>query len=343
MQTIMRIADEASIALGAQYIKMGEVVAFPTETVYGLGANALNESAVRKIFEAKGRPADNPLIVHIAHERELEALVTNVQPCARRLMEAYWPGPMTLVMDRKPVVSDIVTAGLHTVGIRLPQSEIARALIEKSGCPIAAPSANRSGLPSPTRADRVLEDMDGRIPLIIDGGACQVGLESSVIDVTGECPIILRPGGITPEMVERVCGSVQIDEHVMKPLGEGDGVRSPGMKYKHYAPKAELVIYEGENGAVREAIIERFDRAEQGGQRVCIFSCEEQRYGDRRVYAWGSERHPELAAGALFEALRAMDDQGVQLILAQALDLQGIGLAVMNRMGRAAAFHIEHV
>ena len=236
MKTQLLKVNEDSIALGAKLIREGELVGFPTETVYGLGANALDAEAVVKIFEAKGRPQDNPLITHVSCVEEIPPLVRAIPAAAKKLMEAFWPGPMTLILPKADCIPNAVSAGLDTVGIRLPSNADARALIRAAGRPIAAPSANRSGRPSPTTALHVLEDMDGRIPLILDGGACQVGVESSVIDATGDVPVILRPGGITPEMVERVLGHVRVDEHVMSPLREGDVARSPGMKYKHYAP-----------------------------------------------------------------------------------------------------------
>ena len=259
MKTELLKVNEESVALGARLIREGELVGFPTETVYGLGANALDARAVAKIFEAKGRPQDNPLITHVACVEEIPPLVRAIPAAARKLMEAFWPGPMTLILPKADCIPDAVSAGLDTVGIRLPANADARRLIRASGCPIAAPSANRSGRPSPTTALHVLEDMDGRIPLILDGGACQVGVESSVIDATGEVPVILRPGGITPEMVERVLGHVRVDEHVMSPLREGDVARSPGMKYKHYAPKAKAVIFSGAPEHVVSAICRRYD------------------------------------------------------------------------------------
>lgn len=343
MQTKLCAASSESIALAARLINEGEVVGFPTETVYGLAANALNPDAVRKIFAAKGRPADNPLIVHIADVDALEGLVKEIPDAARALMAAYWPGPMTLLFPRKDCIPDVTTAGLDTVGVRLPSNPVARELIRAAGVPLAAPSANRSGRPSPTTAQRVMEDMDGVIPLILDGGPCEVGLESSFIDATGEVPVILRPGGITPEMVKAVCGDVRVDEHVMAPLREGDIARSPGMKYKHYAPRAQVIIFEGQAENVRSAIAKQYDEIISQGKTAAIFAAKEHAYGDRSVYAWGSIAHPEQAGAVLFEALRSLDDAGAQVILCEALEETGIGLAVMNRMGRAAGFHIERV
>ena len=343
MKTELLKVNEESVALGARLIREGELVGFPTETVYGLGANALDARAVAKIFEAKGRPQDNPLITHVACAEAIPPLVRAIPAAARKLMEAFWPGPMTLILPKADCIPDAVSAGLDTVGIRLPANADARRLIRAAGCPIAAPSANRSGRPSPTTALHVLEDMDGRIPLILDGGACQVGVESSVIDATGEVPVILRPGGITPEMVERVLGHVRVDEHVMSPLREGDVARSPGMKYKHYAPKAKAIIFSGAPEHVVSAICRRYDEQTAKGERVAILGLDEHRYGDRTFISLGSEKRPQEAAARLFAALRELDERGDTVALCEAVDTAGIGLAVMNRMGRAAAFDIEQV
>ena len=343
MKTELLKVNEESVALGARLIREGELVGFPTETVYGLGANALDARAVAKSFEAKGRPQDNPRSTHVACAEEIPPLVRTIPAAARKLMEAFWPGPMTLILPKADCIPDAVSAGLDTVGIRLPANADARRLIRAAGCPIAAPSANRSGRPSPTTALHVLEDMDGRIPLILDGGACQVGVESSVIDATGEVPVILRPGGITPEMVERVLGHVRVDEHVMSPLREGDVARSPGMKYKHYAPKAKAIIFSGAPEHVVSAICRRYDEQTAKGERVAILGLDEHRYGDRTFISLGSEKRPQEAAARLFAALRELDERGDTVALCEAVDTAGIGLAVMNRMGRAAAFDIEQV
>ena len=343
MKTQVLPVNEDSIALGGKILREGGLVGMPTETVYGLGANALDPAAVRSIFEAKGRPGDNPLIVHVADTEEIAPLVREIPRAARKLMEAFWPGPMTLILPKAACIPTEVSAGLDTVGIRLPASEAARALIRAAGCPVAAPSGNRSGRPSPTTAQHMLEDMDGRIPLILDGGACEVGVESSVIDATGETPIILRPGGITPEMVEEVLGRVEVDEHVMSPLAEGEAVRSPGMKYKHYAPVAKTVIFEGEAQQVVAAICARYDAAEAAGERVASLGFDEHDFGTRNRISLGHASCPQGAAARLFGALRELDERGETLALCEAVDMAGIGLAVMNRMGRAAAFDIEHV
>lgn len=343
MNTIVKPVTPESIAEAGAIIRAGGLVGMPTETVYGLGADALNERAVLSIFAAKNRPADNPLIVHVASLEEITPLVREIPDAAKRLMEAFWPGPMTLILPKADCIPTAVSAGLDTVGIRMPDSEAARALIRAAGTPIAAPSANRSGKPSPTTAQHVLEDMDGRIEMILDGGACAVGVESSVIDVTGETPIILRPGGITPEMVESVLGACMVDEHVMSPLREGELVRSPGMKHKHYSPEAKTAIYEGEAQRVIEAICHRYDEAKAAGEKPCILGFDEHDFGAREKISLGSEKKPREAAQKLFAALRALDERGETVALCEAVEPTGIGLAVMNRMGRAAGFDLRRV
>ncbi|MBP3657475.1 MAG: threonylcarbamoyl-AMP synthase [Clostridia bacterium] len=343
MKTQVLPVNEESLALGGKILREGGLVGMPTETVYGLGANALDAKAVLSIFAAKERPADNPLIVHVASVDQVPQLVREIPPAARALMDAFWPGPMTLVLPKADCIPHEVSAGLDTVGIRLPASGAARALIAAAGCPVAAPSGNRSGRPSPTTAQHMLEDMDGRIPLILDGGACEVGVESSVIDATGDVPVVLRPGGVTAEMIRDVLGRVQVDEHVMSPLEEGEAARSPGMKYKHYAPKAKTVIYEGEAERVIAAICARYDGAEAAGERVAILGFDEHDFGARTRISLGHAACPQEAASKLFAALRELDERGETLALCEAVDMAGIGLAVMNRMGRAAAFDIVHV
>ena len=343
MQTYVKPVTTQTLAEGGALIRAGELVGMPTETVYGLGGNALDARAALRIFEAKGRPADNPLIVHVAAVEEVAPLVRAVPEAARRLMQAFWPGPMTLILPKADCIPAEVSAGLDTVGIRLPRSAAARGLIRAAGVPIAAPSGNRSGRPSPTTAAHMLEDMDGRIPLILDGGPCEVGLESSVIDATGEIPVILRPGGVTPEMVERLLGGVRVDEHVMSPLREGEAVRSPGMKYKHYAPEARTTIFEGEVQRVVPAICRAYDEALAAGERPAILGFDGHDFGGRTCISLGRADRPQEAAARLFAALRELDERGETLALCEAVDTAGIGLAVMNRMGRAAAFDIEHV
>ena len=330
MHTELCQADDASIRRAAALLRAGELVAFPTETVYGLGADALNGAAAARIFAAKGRPADNPLIAHIAGESGLAGLIAG-EPCAcaRKLMRAFWPGPMTLIFPKSPRVPREVTAGLDTVAVRMPSHPVARALISAAQTPIAAPSANRSGRPSPTTAAHVLEDMEGRIPLILDGGPCEVGLESTVVDVTGARPRILRPGGVTLEMLEGVVGEVDVDEGVLHQLQAGSQARSPGMKYKHYAPKGEVTIVTGPRAA--QEIARLYDAADG---RAAILAFSQADYGARRVYRLKN------APGELFAALRQLDEDGMETIYAEDVPTAGVGLAVYNRLMRAAAFRV---
>ena len=344
MKTQLLKVNEDSIALGAKLIREGELVGFPTETVYGLGANALDAEAVVKIFEAKGRPQDNPLITHVSCVEEIPPLVRAIPAAAKKLMEAFWPGPMTLILPKADCIPNAVSAGLDTVGIRLPSNADARALIRAAGRPIAAPSANRSGRPSPTTALHVLEDMDGRIPLILDGGACQVGVESSVIDATGDVPVILRPGGITPEMVERVLGHVRVDEHVMSPLREGDVARSPGMKYKHYAPKADMVIVDGSSDAVVSKINALVHQKQENGQKVAVIATEESgpSYHADVILSMGSRSNEDAIAQHLYKILRECDELHVDAIYSESFQTPRIGQAIMNRLLKAAGHTVIH-
>ncbi len=339
----MTLPTHESIRQAAQIIRNGGVVGFPTETVYGLGGNALNGQAALRIFAAKERPADNPLIVHINSMGEIEPLIEGGLPeVAQKLAEAYWPGPLTMIMKKSSLIPDEVSAGLPTVGIRMPANETARALIREAGVPIAAPSANRSGRPSPTTAQHVFDDMDGRIPMIIDGGASEVGLESTVLDVTGGVPRVLRPGGVTPEMIAAVAGAVEIDGTVMRPLKEGERPISPGTKYRHYAPQGDLTIVQGEEQAVAETICEMYDGFEKDAA-ILALPGHEGLYGVRRVFPFGTDGSVESAAAGLFAALRMLDDERIAHIFSEAVPADGLGLAVMNRLGRAAAFHIVNV
>ena len=344
LKTELLPVTPGALARAGALIRSGELVAFPTETVYGLGADALNAAAVRRIFEAKGRPGDNPLIVHISHIDQLDPLIAaRPSPMARALMDACWPGPMTLIFPKSDRVPMAVTAGLDTVAVRFPAHPDARALIDAAQRPIAAPSANRSGRPSPTTALHVWEDMEGRIPLILDGGPCRVGLESTVIDVTGDTPRVLRPGGVTPERIAEICGAAQVDEAVMRPLKEGERPRSPGMKYRHYAPRGQLTIVRGERAAVAERIAALYDQAQSQGLHPLILALEGRlsAYGDRQTLSLGPDA--ESMARTIFAALRRADELGAQAIFSEAVPDTGLGLAVMNRLGRAAAFHIIEV
>lgn len=333
--------DDSAILEAARLIQTGEVVAFPTETVYGLGANALDTAAVQKIFEAKGRPSDNPLIVHISRRQDMDRLVRELPSAAIPLMERFWPGPLTMIFRKSHLIPDAVTAGLDTVAIRMPRHPVALRLIECSGVPIAAPSANRSGHTSPTTAQHVLDDLGGRIPLILDGGRCEVGLESTVLDMTAEVPTILRPGGITYEMLVQVLGDVKIDDGALKPV-KGQRVKSPGMKYTHYAPRAQVMVVRGgidQMVAKIKAIAQEYIKQ---GMKVGVLATHETKdyYKEGKVLVLGSRTQPAVMASNLFWALRQFDDLGVDIVLAEWIETKDEGLAIMNRMLRAAAFRV---
>ncbi len=340
METRCLPPTEDTIAYAASLLRKGELVAFPTETVYGLGADALNEKAVFSIFAAKNRPADNPLIVHVT-SREALLPLCHVTKLAGQLMDAFWPGPLTLLLKKKDIVPHVTTAGLDTVAVRMPAHPVARALIDACGRPVAAPSANASGRPSPTQAMHVLEDMAGRIPLIIDGGPCAVGLESTVVDVTGDIPVVLRPGGVTPEMITGVAGSVETARSILTPLQPGEAAPSPGMRHKHYAPQGKLTLVSGKPENVATTCIGLYDEAVQSGESACILALSEHTaaYGSRYVLDIGSLHHPEEVASRLFDVLRRMDREQIACIFSEVMETSGLGLAVMNRLGRAASFH----
>lgn len=326
----------------AQLIRKGEVVAFPTETVYGLGANALDAGAVKKIFEAKGRPGDNPLIVHIYDISQWKSLVDSIPEKAGILAETFWPGPLTIILKKSKLIPEEVTAGLDTVGVRMPSHPTAAQLIFQSGVPIAAPSANRSGRPSPTTAQHVLEDMDGRIHMILDGGECDVGVESTVLSLVGATPVILRPGGITAEMLRGVIGQVDIHPNVMMPLKEGQKALSPGMKYVHYAPKAPVTLIRGDYQKLIQFMNKEVCRLEGEGKRVGILATDQTLAGCKLGIrlSLGNREEPSEPAFHLFARLREFNHLNVDVILAEGIDEKDEGLAVMNRMARAAGFHI---
>ncbi len=338
MLTQLLKADREAVRVGGELIAQGALVGFPTETVYGLGANALDEEAVRRIFIAKGRPQDNPLIVHVA-DPEDAFLYGRETPLARKLAAAYWPGPMTLLLKKDPMVPDVTTASLPTVALRCPNHPVALALIREARVPVAAPSGNLSGRPSPTTALHMYGDMNGRIPLILDGGPCKVGVESTVVDVTGEVPTVLRPGGITPDMIRAAAGDCRVAPSVMRPLKEGEAAPSPGMRHKHYAPRGRLTVVTGE----RDRVIGRIKALYDAEKNACVLcdSRHEGSYAPRRALGYGSS--PEEAAQRIFALLREMDDEGVERILCEGCAAEGMGLAVMNRLARAAAFDVETV
>ena len=341
MNTLCIPAEADSIARAAELIKEGQLVGFPTETVYGLGANALNARAVLDIFAAKGRPADNPLIVHIASLSEMEPLCIGNEMAAK-LADAFWPGPLTMILPKRDIVPTEVTAGLDSVAIRMPSHPVARALIRESGCPIAAPSGNRSGRPSPTLAAHMLEDMQGRIPLILDGGPCQVGVESTVVSLMGDVATVLRPGGVTPEMIAAVLGECHVADSVMRPLKEGEAAPSPGMKHKHYAPKARMTLYEGAADAVAARIRTEYDALPAGEHgRILAATANLPRYAGRDAVKLGADEW--AAAHNIFAALRQADADGVTRVFSESWPESGVGLAVMNRMARAAGFDIVQV
>ncbi|AOT70090.1 L-threonylcarbamoyladenylate synthase [Geosporobacter ferrireducens] len=337
--------DREKLLEAADILKNGGTVAFPTETVYGLGANALDQSAVGKIFEAKGRPSDNPLIVHVADFNDIEPLVEKIPATARKLAEKFWPGPLTLIFPKSDRVPAVITAGLDTVAIRMPAHGIARTLIRLAGVPIAAPSANLSGKPSPTRAAHVIEDLMGRVDAIISGGECLVGLESTVLDISGEIPAILRPGGITLEELTQVLGEVSLDPALEEKMDSTVVPKSPGMKYTHYAPKAEMMIVDGAITAMIEKIEGIRKSKEQEGLRVGIMATEETKdsYGAFCVLSMGSRQSLETIGAKLFDTLRQFDEIGVDIILAEGISREGVGHAVMNRMLKAAGYRILSV
>lgn len=335
---------DAAIAEAAALIRAGELVAFPTETVYGLGADGLNREAVAKIFQAKGRPGDNPLILHISALDQITPLIScELSPVAKKMADAFWPGPLTMIFPKSARVPENVSAGLSTVAIRFPAHPDAQRLIAAAETPIAAPSANRSGKPSPTTANHVFEDMDGRIPLILDGGECLVGVESTVVDMTGSVPHILRPGGITAEQIAQVAGASEVDSAVMRPLAEGEKPRSPGMAHRHYAPNGQLTVFTGDSDRVIQRIQSEYDCAKANGSRPLILSMEAHvaSYGDRRIESLGADE--TAMAHRLFALLRDADHMEADVLFAEGVEAKGVGLAVMNRLGRAAAFHIVEV
>lgn len=336
MQTILTPANKASIGQAARLLQQGEIVAFPTETVYGIAASAFCGNAVGKIFAAKGRPQDNPLIVHIDGLPMLDGVVADVPPGAEKLARAFWPGPLTIVMPRGPKVAGEVCAGLDTVGVRMPSHPVARQLITACGLPLAAPSANLSGCPSPTTAADVYADMQGRLPLILDGGSCQVGVESTVVTLAGPEPVLLRPGYVTKEQMEEVLGrQVLLSHAILEKLQQGETARSPGMKYKHYAPKAEITILRGSLPAFADYV----QRHCQPGTFCLCFEGEEQALPVPCV-PYGAAGSGEQQAHALFRALRALDEQGAKAVFARCPSDTGVSLAVYNRLLRAAAFRV---
>ena len=337
METLFLSANDPKCAeTAAEIIKNGGLVAIPTETVYGLGANGLNEDAVLKIFEAKGRPQDNPLILHIADPDQIESLCHHIPQAAYDLADAFWPGPLTMVLPARKAIPKRTTGGLDTVGVRCPDSEITREIIRASGVPIAAPSANISGKPSTTTAAHVLHDHDGKIDAIVDGGPCRVGVESTIVDLTEERPRLLRPGGIGPEQLIEVLGDLVVDKAVTAQIDKDEVVKAPGMKYKHYAPQSEVVIVGGSREKAAAYIRHHFEP----GDRVLCFEEELPLYEGCNPLSYGQEADVNTLSAGLFGALRELDDPSIHQVYARCPVGGGVAYAVQNRLKKAAAFHI---
>jgi len=336
--------DEDKIKEAAEIIKNGGTVVFPTETVYGLGADALNVKAVEKIFKAKGRPQDNPLIIHVS-SKDIEAYAKEIPQIANKLIDKFWPGPLTIILRKKDIIPNVTSANLDSIGIRMPNNEIARKLIELSNTTIAAPSANVSGRPSPTDFQRCIDDLDGKVDYILGGAKSDIGVESTIVDCTVVPPIVLRPGGITLEMLKEVDSRIEIDNAIMQKPRENLKPKAPGMKYKHYAPNAKVTIISGERKKTVEKIREMVHYNIEKGMKVCILTVEEnvKEYPEGISIVLGSILDLSTVAKNLFEALRKCDDFGADLILAEGYREEGVGVAIMNRLNKAAGFDIIEV
>lgn len=328
--------EKELIQEAATIIKNGGLVGFPTETVYGLGANGLDEIAVAKIFAAKGRPQDNPLILHVHSMEQVNELVEYIPTMAQICMDKFWPGPLTILFKRSSKVPDIITAGLDTVAIRMPESDIALQLICQSNSPIAAPSANISGKPSPTSVTYVIKDLMHKVDMIIDGGSTGIGLESTVLDLSGDIPMILRPGGVTLEDLREIIPSVIEDSSIMK---ENITPKSPGQKYRHYAPNSEMVVFSGDVDNIVKAIVKTTNEYIDMGKKVGIMGTDEtiDHYKKGLVISVGSRKNKETIAHNLFNTIRLFDEANVDIILAEGVDLPNLGIAIMNRMMKAAS------
>ncbi len=334
-----RVFQPHEIEPAAQVLRSGGLLAIPTETVYGLGADGLNREAVARIFTAKGRPQDNPLILHIPDAGALSQYCTDIPAAAYALARRFWPGPLTMILPRRPLVPDVVTAGLDTVGMRCPDHPVTRAILSRAGVPVAAPSANTSGRPSPTTAAHVLEDMDGKIEGVVDGGPCAVGVESTIVDLTVTPPRLLRPGGVTLEELREVLGAVEVDGAVTRMLGESEQPRAPGMKYRHYAPKAPVTVIRGAPAEAARYIRRRL----ADGDGVICFNEFVPLFEGHPVEPIGPASDPAEQARRVFDALRYFDGTETERIWAMCPDPEGIGLAVSNRLNKAAGFHIVNL
>ncbi len=339
MRTKIVGTSEDEIKEAGRILNSGKLVAFPTETVYGLGASAYDSDAARKIYAAKGRPSDNPLIVHVCDKAQIAEVAEKITDDARKVIDTFMPGPVTIILKKKSIIPDDVTAGLDTVAIRYPAHDVAQRLIKAAGVPVAAPSANLSGKPSPTKAKHVIKDMAGRIDVIIDGGDCSVGVESTIIDFTGEKPVILRPGGVTYDELKKTGIAVDIDKNILQSIAPDEAPKCPGMKYKHYAPNADVTVVEGEMRAVRSKIKELLNNT--GGKIAGVLTMYGADY-DNAVMLSAGETNKEYAKN-LFSALREFDELGVEVVFAEFCEKDGYGLAVKNRLYKAAAQKVIHV
>ena len=337
MNTLFLSAEDANTpSIAADIIKNGGLVAIPTETVYGLGADGMNPAAVAKIFEAKGRPQDNPLILHISGPEQMEDYCHHIPQAAYTLAERFWPGPLTMVLPARSRVPMETRAGLPSVAVRCPDSPITREIIRLSGVPVAAPSANISGKPSTTTAQHVRHDHDGRIDAIVDGGPCRVGVESTIVDLTEERPRLLRPGGITPEQLLEVLGDLVVDKAVTAQIDKDEVVKAPGMKYRHYAPDCQVIIVAGSRDSAARYIHDHY----RTGDRVLCFTEELPLYSDCNPLSYGFESDVDTLSAGLFAALRELDDPQVHRVYARCPVGGGVAYAVQNRLKKAAAFHI---
>ncbi len=335
--------EREGLRRAGEILKAGGLVAFPTETVYGLGGDALNPDSSRKIYAAKGRPSDNPLIVHIADWKDMSRIVSQIPEEARLLSEAFWPGPLTMILQKSDAVPLETTGGLDTVAVRMPAHPVALAVIREGGGFVAAPSANTSGKPSPTLAAHVAEDLDGRIDMIVDGGALGIGLESTIVDLTVSPPRILRPGYITREMLEYVLGEVEADATILQSQAEcGQAPKAPGMKYRHYAPAGELAVVQGDPEAVAEYINSRAREDQRGGHRVGVIATEEMlgQYQADVIKSVGSRADETVIAARLYAILREFDREGATKIYSESFSSDGLGQAIMNRLLKAAGHRV---
>ena len=333
--------NDEELKEAAQILRDGGLVAFPTETVYGLGGNALDEKAAGKIYAAKGRPSDNPLIAHVSCAAEVTPLVKYIPEAGKKLMDAFWPGPLTIIFPKSDIVPYGTTGGLDTVAVRMPVDPVANRLIALAGVPVAAPSANTSGRPSPTTADHVWQDLNGKIEMIIDGGPVGIGVESTIVDVSGDVPAVLRPGAITMEMLKDVLGEVTIDPAILGPMAAGVRPKAPGMKYKHYAPKVDMILIEGDNEKMSSSIKEILHKYENEGKKVGLLVSDEvaNELNHQNTFSYGSQENLAQIASEIYEGLRYFDDKDVDIILAQGTTDKGIGLAIMNRLHKASGFN----